>query len=92
MSAWKPTHSKLGELHNYTYKPRKPCPIGTMMRNGVECISGILVFQDIVQNPEKQCQKEFVGTRSHMPRSELITAYVAEVLRQAKNSNLEKGG
>ena len=92
MSAWKPKTSKLGGLPNYTYEPRKPVPLGTMIRNGVECKTGILVFQDIVQNPEKQCQKEFVGTRSHMPRSELITASVAEVLRQAKNSNLEKGG
>jgi hypothetical protein len=35
-------------LLNYTYKPRKPVPLGTMFRNGVECISGILVYQDVV--------------------------------------------
>jgi hypothetical protein len=39
--------SKLGGLPNYTYEPRKPIPLGMMFQNGVESISGLLVFQDI---------------------------------------------
>jgi len=52
-------HPKLGGLPNYTYEPRKPVPLGTMFRNGAECMSGILVFQDVVQLSEVQsCKKE----------------------------------
>jgi hypothetical protein len=49
MSGWRPKTSKLGGLPNYTYEPQKPVPLGRMFGNGVECISGILVFQDVVQ-------------------------------------------
>jgi hypothetical protein len=52
MSWWMPKTSKLGGLTNYTYEPRKSVPLGTMFRNGVECISGILVFQDVVDGKE----------------------------------------
>jgi hypothetical protein len=61
MYGWRPKTLKLGGLPNYIYEPRKPVPLGTMFRNGVECISGILVFQDVVQNPELQSQKDFHG-------------------------------
>ena len=44
--------TKLGGLPNYTHEPRKPVSLGAMFRNGVECISGVLVVQDVVQNPE----------------------------------------
>jgi hypothetical protein len=44
MSGWSPKTSKLGGLQNYTYEPRKPVLLGSMFRNGVECMSGILVF------------------------------------------------
>jgi hypothetical protein len=58
MSRWRPKSSKLGGgLPNYTYKPRKPVPL--IFCIGVECISGIFVFQDVVQYPELQFQKAF---------------------------------
>ena len=52
MSGWRPKTSKLGGLLNYTYEPRKPIPLGAMFRNAAECITGCLVFQDVVQLPE----------------------------------------
>ena len=61
------------------------------MRNGVECISGILVFQDIVQNPEKQCEKEFVGILSHIHRGEIISASVVEVIAKPRTPNSRRG-
>ena len=32
-------------------------PLGTMFKNGAECIIGMLVFQDIAQGHEKQQEK-----------------------------------
>ena len=57
MSGWRPKTTKLGGLPNYTFEPRKPVPLGTMFRNGVECISGVLVVQDVVQLLEHQAWK-----------------------------------
>jgi hypothetical protein len=54
MSGWQPQTTKFGGLPNYTYEPQKPVHLGTMFCNGVECISGVLVVQDVVQNPEMQ--------------------------------------
>ncbi len=44
MYGWRPKTSKLGGLSNYTYEIRKPVPLGTIFRNSVECINGVLVF------------------------------------------------
>jgi hypothetical protein len=39
---------KLRGFLNYTYyEARKPVLLGTMFCNGLECIFGILVFQDV---------------------------------------------
>jgi hypothetical protein len=54
MSGWRPKTSKLGGLPNCTYEPRKPVPLGTMFRNSVECITGCLQYQVVVQLPEIQ--------------------------------------
>ena len=78
MSGWRPKTSKLGGLPNYTYKPRKPIPLGTMLRNAAECISGILVGQDVVMRPEIQERK--VDEPSSMLGWKPINAHVIEVL------------
>ena len=52
ISAWRPKTSKLGGLPNTSFEPRKPVPLGTMFKNGVECISGIFAFQDVVMGAE----------------------------------------
>ncbi len=92
MSGWRPKTTKFGGLPNYTYEPRKPVPLGTMFRNGVECISGVLIAQDVVQNPEMQSRKSYHGDRSFMPDKSDITAHTAEVLRLIENAQLPPGG
>ena len=97
MSGWRPKTSKLSGLPNYTYEKRKPVSLGTMLRNGVECICGMLVFQDVVQLPEHQAAKKFHGEDSAMPhpensgRKKTIGSHTAEVLRQVEGAGLEEG-
>ncbi len=57
MSGWCPKTNKVGGLPNFTFEPRKPVPLGTMFCNGVECITGLLVIQDVVQNSEQQSRR-----------------------------------
>jgi Transposase IS4 len=100
MSAWRPKTSKRGGLPNITYEPRKPVPLGTQFRNGVECYSGCLVFQDVAQNAEEQHRKEFfyadvdnrVPRLSHLPLRNPMQQHTAEVMRQVKGANLVRGG
>jgi hypothetical protein len=63
-----------------------------VFRNGVECISGILVFQDVVQNPELQSRKAFHGEKSSLPGQPPITACTAEVLQQVDGADIPEGG
>jgi hypothetical protein len=92
MSGWWPKTTKFGGLPNYTHEPCKPVPLGTMFHNGVKCISGVLVVQDVVQNPEQQSRKAFHGERSFMPDKSDITAHTAEVLRLVESAKLPVGG
>jgi hypothetical protein len=92
MSGWRPKTTKLGGIPNITYEPRKPKPLGTMFRSGVECISGVLVAQDVFQLPEHQSAKSFNVERSHMPDNSDITAHTAEVLRLVESARVPKGG
>ena len=80
MSGWRPKTSKLGGLPNYTYEPRKPIPLGMMFRNGVECITGIFLFNDPVQGPEKQQMKKYHGDPSNLPGNESIGAHTAKTV------------
>ena len=92
MSGWKPKTSKLGGLPNYTYEPRKPVDLGTMFRNGVECTSGCIVFQDVVMNPEFQYTKKYQDEPSSMPDKTPIKSHTAEVLRQVEGAGVIEGG
>jgi len=66
-------------------------PLGTMFWNGVECISGILIHQDIIQLPELQASKEFHDEPSHLLGCSEIPAHVTKVLRQIKGAGLPRG-
>jgi hypothetical protein len=92
MLGWRPKASKLGGLPNCTHEPRKPAPLGTMFCNSVKCVSGTLVCQDVVQNPEQQGQKAFHGKKSSLPGSPLITAHAAEALCQVDGAEVSEGG
>ena len=50
-----------GGLPNYTFEILKSIPLDTMFRNGVEAISGICVFQNVVQTPEFQSKEKVSG-------------------------------
>jgi hypothetical protein len=68
MSGWRPNTSKLGGLPYYTFESRKPIPIGTMFKNGVECCVGCYAFQDVVQIVvEQQQRKLFFNTGTDLP-------------------------
>ncbi len=92
MSGWRPKTSKFGGLPNYTYEPRKPVPLGTMFRNGVECMSGVLVHQDVVQLSEVQSRKDFFNELSHLPGEVYINVHASEVLRQVSGAGIPEGG
>jgi hypothetical protein len=91
MSGWRPKSTKTGGLPKLSWEPQKPVPLGTMFRNGVECMSGILVFQDVVQDAEVMKQNEYFGEKSSMPNGMEIPAHAAEVLRKIKEQTSLKG-
>lgn len=92
MSGWRPKTSKLGGLPNYTFESRKPIDLGTMFKNGAEGLTGMYVFQDVVQMVEQQQRKEFFNADTHLPDNSKITAHTAEVLRQVQGANVVEGG
>jgi hypothetical protein len=102
MSGWRPKTSKLGGLPNITFEPRKPVPLGTQLRNGVECFTGCLVYQDIVQNVEEQQSKPFYfedndarrkqRLMTSLPGKVAMQAHTAEVLRQCHGAAVQEGG
>eukprot|EP00957_Ditylum_brightwellii_P160136 12190619-Ditylum_brightwellii.AAC.1 len=57
MSAWQPKTSKLGGLPNVTFEKCKPIELSSLLKNLLECISGVFKYQDIVQSPEVQQHK-----------------------------------
>ncbi len=77
MSAWRLKTTKTGGLPNITFEPRKPKPLGTMLKNGVEATAGIMVTQDIVEGADAQKVKKYNGDESSLPRKEPIMAHVA---------------
>ncbi|KAG7344553.1 hypothetical protein IV203_032274 [Nitzschia inconspicua] len=58
MIGWGPKTSKRGGLPKITFEPRKPVPLGTMLRNSLDCVTGILVHQDIAMDAEVQTEDD----------------------------------
>lgn len=94
MSGWRPKTSKTGGLPHISYEARKPVPLGTMLRNSVECTTGIFVHHDIVESSTDQWKKKYSDppTKSSLPRGEMVSYHTAEVLRQAEGANVLRGG
>ena len=92
MCGWRPKISAMGGLPNITFEPRKPKSLGTMVRNGAECISGSMMHHDIVQAHGDQAKKEYTNEQSHLPCGEVIHQHVAETLRQEKGAHVKRGG
>ena len=48
MSGWRPKTCKTGGLPNNTFEPRKPVQLGVQLKNAVECLAGLMAYQDVV--------------------------------------------
>lgn len=92
MSGWRPKPTATGGLPNITYEPHKPANLGTMIKNGCECITGIMIFHDIVAGSIQQGSKKYCDMKSYyLPRGKPIQSHVAEILRQAEGANIQQG-
>jgi Transposase IS4 len=100
MSGWRPKTSKRGGLPNITFEPRKPVPLGTMLRNACECVTGVLINQDVQMDAEVQARKKYYfsdpvsQTRelTSLPDRSEVPIHTAEVLRQVERSKVIEGG
>ena len=63
-----------------------------MFRNGAECSSAIVVYQDVVQMSEVQSRKLYFNDKSALPGDVFISAHAAEVLREVEGAKLPVGG
>ncbi len=70
MSWWRPKNIKSIGLPNRTFDPRKSVPLGTIILNGVECSTGIIVHHDIVHELQEQAMKKYVDQESSLLRTE----------------------
>jgi hypothetical protein len=85
---------------NITFEPRKPVNLGSQLKNGAECLTGIFAFQDIVQAPEIQKRKKYYYSNedtqcvelTELPNSPMMQAHTAEVLRQVEGAGVKAGG
>jgi hypothetical protein len=74
------------------WEPRNPVPLGTTFCNGVECMSGFLVFQGVVQDATIMKQNEYFGDNPSMPTEMEIPAHASAVLHQIEGVNVVEGG
>jgi len=91
--AWCPKTTKLGGLPNYSYEPRKPKGLGTMLKDMAEAIIGLMMFMDPCMAPSVQDKKKFSNRLSQSPdavANAVHAPHVAEVLRQACCTGLHK--
>jgi len=93
MVSWVPKGSKLGGLPNYTNEPRKPRPLGTMLKDEVK--TGNILCTDPLMSPSVQDKKHFASNKSLSPEHDGTNAsnpvHVAETLRQAYYAGLRPG-
>ena len=61
--AWCPKMTKLGGLPNYSYEPREPKGLGTMLKDIAEAVIGILLYTDPYMAPSGQDKKKLVAGR-----------------------------
>lgn len=98
--AWRPKTSKTGGLPHVTLEPRKPKDLGSMIRNDIECITGLFVHHDLVEGTSTQRLKKYQVDaedetklcKSHLPQEEPILDHIAECLRQVEGAQVKEGG
>ena len=91
MSGYCPKTSKTGGLPSISFEPRKPVPLGTLLRNAAECSSASLLYQDVQMRGELQDEKKYNCDASNMPDKAVIPSGAAEVLRQVDGCKLKAG-
>ena len=84
MPGWRLKTYKLGQKTNYTHEPSKPVSVGTTLNNSAKCKSGIIDYDDFVQNPETQHRKKYSKEKSKLPDGSKLLVHTVEVLRQVK--------
>ena len=94
MYGFRPKTSPYGDFPNITFEPWKPCNLGAMVRNGLDAITGMFAFRDLVEDITSQRLKKFMQTDNmmHTPGGGDLPGATAEVLWQVKGSGLVKGG
>ena len=94
MSGFRQKTSPCGGYPNIIYEPRKPCEIGAMIRNTVECITGMFAFQDPFEDINSQRLKDHMHefTNRHLPGGDDMPIHAVEVLRQTKWAGLLECG
>ena len=85
MTAWIPNHTKLGGLPNISCEPRKPKPLGTMLRNAIHVYWKCLLHQQTVMQPAQMQRLERFGAPSGLPNSATYGTATSECLRTAKS-------
>lgn len=74
MIGWRPKSTKTGGLPNITFEPRKPVNLGTMLRNCAERSTGILLYHQIVKDPDRMHQLPYFNeVKWHMLSSHTLT-------------------
>ena len=58
----------------------------------MECMSGVLIHQDVVQLPQVQSRNKYFNEVSCLPGDTYATANAAEVLWQVERAKLPPGG
>eukprot|EP00957_Ditylum_brightwellii_P107054 8167918-Ditylum_brightwellii.AAC.1 len=91
MSTWHPKTSKLGGIPSITFEKHTPIELCSMLKNSLECISGVFKYQDIVELPEVKQHKSYYGDPSPVSNSGTIPSHMSEVIRQVEVSNIPEG-
>ena len=84
MIGWRPKTTKTGGLPNITFEPRKPKNLGTMLRDGAESVTGILLYHQIVKDPDLMHNLTYFDAVSSLPDKAKIGDTTAECLRQCE--------
>jgi hypothetical protein len=61
-----------------------------MSQNGMCCLSGMCVYEDVAVNREMQATKKLFQGNSHLPDGSIIPSHTAEVLGQIKGADFRK--
>jgi hypothetical protein len=87
MSGWRPKMSVLGGLPNITFEIRKPVNLGTMIKKGCECQTGMMVNHDTVKGSVQQGSKNSLAnhlTSQNRSQSFLMSARCCVKLKAQK--------